>query len=1441
MRRWLRNSSVTQSLLKNSFPARNRVTISSFAHKQSNYKYAQSKAFSSSSFPQAPTKRSIEIFNPGSQTTIQDYPGRVGLWRVGVPPSGPMDNFAFRLGNALVGNSPSAAGLEFAFVGPTLKFNQKTTIALTGAEMVAELDGVQVEWWKAIEIEAGSTLAISSLKEGAPGIRTYLAFSGGLHAPDYLGSKSTFPSGNLGGTKGRPLAQGDVLYLEDKVGKAALTELPPEYIPAYSTQWEISVLPGPQAAPEYLTLQGYDTFFTKPWRVSNLASRLGVRLEGGHKPEWARTDGGEGGTHPSNLHDNGYPIGGINFSGDHPIILGPDGPSLGGFVCPSTIPQGELWKVGQLKPGDLVTFKKSSWKEATATNERIQALLDKISGCSTKKTSVTAAPYIKGEIKLPKNIGNESLIENIAPSSSSPGAQYRLSGDNFVLIEYGEPVLDLNLRARIHTLETALRSQKITGLVDTIPGVRSLLVQYDNSTLPLSELMKILLYTEESLEVPSKFKSRVVNLPLAFKERWTAQAIKRYMREVRSEATYLPDNVEFIRRINGLNSIDDVRNIVTSAEYMVLGLGDVYLGAPCAVPVDPRKRLTVPKYNPARSFTPEGAVGIGGTYMCIYPMGSPGGYQLVGRTLPIWNTNGDLPNFSPEKPWLLDMFDRVKFHEVEEKELEHQRECFKKGEVKVDIQEEEFDFVKYNEFVSSISGEVDAFKEKRAKFVAEEIAKENAITAKMEEQNNKKVRIATYLADLAVNGPHHGGSGPEPSTIQPIIPKPTHGVPAGKANSQEKPPRGLKQVFDEEGPEAFAKAVRNHKGLLLTDTTWRDAHQSLLATRVRTKDLLAIAPATSHVLHNAYSLECWGGATFDVALRFLHECPWERLSRLREAVPNIPFQMLLRGANAVGYTSYPDNVVYDFCKKAKDTGMDVFRIFDSLNYMENMRLGIDAVGTAGGIVEAAICYTGDVSSPHETKYTLDYYMNMAKELVAAGIHVLSIKDMAGLLKPKAAELLIGSLRREYPDLPIHVHCHDTANTGVATYLECAKAGADAVDCAIDAICGLTSQPAMGAVVHSLLRTPLDTGIDPVEMQHLTTYWEGARATYGPFESGQKSAGSDVYVNEIPGGQYTNLQFQASSLGMADQWSKIKDSYSQANQVLGNIIKVTPSSKVVGDLAQFMVANNLDKNSVVERADTLDFPESVIDFLQGHLGQPYGGFPEPFRSRAIKNRPRVDGRPGASMKPIDFDKVHKELEAKWGHVSELDLSSYLQYPKVFDTYRERQGKYGEVTHLPTRQFFHPMQEGEEVSFIPTVGANPITAKLVSVSKEPNVDGNHEVHFLLGNKDEVVEIKPKKDGQTPFIFQDVSKGKAAAPVAEREKAIKGLDSHVGSPMPGEVVGVLADKGTAVKKGDVLVVLSAMKMETSVTAPKDGVVKRIVSKSDMVSPGDLLVEIE
>ena len=641
------------------------------------------------------------------------------------------------------------------------------------------------------------------------------------------------------------------------------------------------------------------------------------------------------------------------------------------------------------------------------------------------------------------------------------------------------------------------------------------------------------------------------------------------------------------------------------------------------------------------------------------------------------------------------------------------------------------------------------------------------------------------------------------------------------------PPAGWRNILVAEGPEAFARAVRTHAHPLITDTTWRDAHQSLLATRIRTADLNNIAAVSAHHLAKCFSLESWGGATFDVCQRFLRESPWGRLKRLREVVPNIPFQMLLRGANAVGYTSYPDNVVYAFVKQAKEAGVDIFRVFDSLNYIPNLELGIKAIHQAGGVVEATICYSGNVLKP-DCKYDVPYYLKKVEELVELKIHILCLKDMAGLLKPRAATELIGAIRAAFPDLPIHVHTHDTAGTGVATYLAAVEAGADIVDCATDALSGMTSQPSMGAVVNALADMPIGTELKPELLAPLNDYWEETRKLYRPFESTNlRSGNSDVYQHEMPGGQYTNLQFQAQSLGLAGRWPAIKKAYAEANLLCGDIIKVTPSSKVVGDFAQFMVANELDAAQVLEKASTLDFPESVISFFQGALGQPEGGFPKQLRSEIIRQRPEINERPGASMPPFDFEAAEAALRKQHPDlvIHEEDLVSYSLYPKVTLEFLQFRHQYGDLLWLPTHQYLRPLEVGQEINV--SLGfAEESSTKIKLLSIGGLVDQHREVFWDVDGKPQRLLV-----------------ANAESNTEEAEDRPKSTDEpgSIGSPMGGLVVKLCADVGDTVKAGDPVVVLSAMKMEMVISSPVDGVVHSFATPpQSTVSGGDLLVTI-
>ncbi|KAL7736714.1 hypothetical protein ACLKA6_015573 [Drosophila palustris] len=699
---------------------------------------------------------------------------------------------------------------------------------------------------------------------------------------------------------------------------------------------------------------------------------------------------------------------------------------------------------------------------------------------------------------------------------------------------------------------------------------------------------------------------------------------------------------------------------------------------------------------------------------------------------------------------------------------------------------------------------------------------------------NRAQKLLNYLGEVLVNGPQTPlATTLKPAEVNPHVPTiPLDLSPEalereknGEAKVTE-PPQGLRDIIVREGPEAFAKEVRSRKNLMLMDTTFRDAHQSLLATRVRTHDLLKISPYVAHKFNNLYSLENWGGATFDVALRFLHECPWERLEEMRKRIPNIPFQMLLRGANAVGYTSYPDNVVYKFCELAVQTGMDIFRVFDSLNYLPNLIIGMEAAGKAGGVVEAAISYTGDVSDPKRTKYDLKYYTNLADELVKAGTHVLCIKDMAGLLKPEAARLLITAIRDKHPDLPIHVHTHDTSGAGVASMLACAQAGADVVDVAVDSMSGMTSQPSMGAMVASLQGTPLDTNLDLRDVSEYSAYWEQTRTLYGPFEctTTMRSGNADVYLNEIPGGQYTNLQFQAFSLGLGDFFEDVKKAYREANLLLGDIIKVTPSSKVVGDLAQFMVQNHLTSDQVLERAEELSFPKSVLEYLQGYIGIPYGGFPEPLRARVLKDMPRIEGRPGAKMEPLDFDKLKAELKESHANVTDRDVVSAALYPQVTNEYLHYREKYGPVDKLDTRMFLTGPKVGEEFEVTLERGKT-LSMKALAMAADLKANGNREVFFELNGQLRSVHIPDKE---------------AMKEIRVHPKANKTLKSEVGAPMPGDVIDIRVNVGDRVEKGHALVVLSAMKMEMVVQSPISGVVKKLEITKGMKLEGDDLIMI-
>ncbi|KAK4943124.1 pyruvate carboxylase [Elasticomyces elasticus] len=689
---------------------------------------------------------------------------------------------------------------------------------------------------------------------------------------------------------------------------------------------------------------------------------------------------------------------------------------------------------------------------------------------------------------------------------------------------------------------------------------------------------------------------------------------------------------------------------------------------------------------------------------------------------------------------------------------------------------------------------------------------------------NRAQKLLAYLGDLAVNGSQIKGQIGEPKFKGDIIMPVLTDSDGKKVDISSPCEKGWRKIIVEQGPEAFAKAVRANKGCLVMDTTWRDAHQSLLATRVRTVDLLNIAKETSHALSNAWALECWGGATFDVAMRFLYEDPWDRLKKMRKLVPNIPFQMLLRGANGVAYSSLPDNAIYHFCDQAKKNGVDIFRVFDALNDTDQLEVGIKAVLKAGGVAEGTICYSGDMLNPHK-KYNLKYYMSLVEKIVNMGAHVLGIKDMAGVLKPRAATLLVGEIRAKYPDLPIHVHTHDSAGTGVASMVACAQAGADAVDAATDSMSGMTSQPSIGAVLASLEGSEFDPGLDGHLVRSLDTYWAQLRLLYSPFEAGLTGPDPEVYEHEIPGGQLTNLIFQASQQGLGAQWAQTKKAYEQANDILGDIVKVTPTSKVVGDLAQFMVSNNLSYDDVLKKADQLDFPSSVLEFFEGLMGQPYGGFPEPLRTQALRDRRKMDKRPGLYLEPMDFDAIRNTLKEKFGGASETDVASYAMYPKVFEDYKKWTQKYGDLSVLPTKYFLAKPEIGEEFH-VELERGKVLILKLLAVGPLSEQTGQREVFYEMNGEVRQVGVEDMH---------------AAVENTSRPKADGGDSSQVGAPMSGVVVELRVHDGSEVKKGDPIAVLSAMKMEMVISAPHSGKIGSLgVKEGDSVDGQDLVCKI-
>lgn len=657
----------------------------------------------------------IEVLEAGVQTSVQDYPARLGYWDVGVPPSGPMDSLALRTANLLLGNQEGTAGLECTMSGPMLKFYTESMVCVTGAPMPVLVDDVAMPMWTAFSVPAGSILKLGRMTSGC---RSYLAVSGGINVPDYLGSKSTFTLGQFGGHAGRNLRLGDMLPIKawsavDHSKDISKIELPLELQPSYSNHWEIGVLYGPHGAPDFFTPADIQMFFSTDWEIHYNSSRTGVRLIG-PKPEWARTDGGEAGLHPSNIHDNAYAIGAIDFTGDMPVILGPDGPSLGGFVCPAVVVKAELWKLGQLRPGDTVRFIPISQLQTDVLEDKQNQAL--VSLTEPLHAALTAEPETL----------KSAVLCTYSGQDDAPDVIYRPAGDNYLLVEYGPLVLDLNLRFRVHALMQWLYDQKETqnllGVIDLTPGIRSLQVHYDAAVLPQAELLALLKRAESELPAIDEMvvPSRIVWLPLAWDDSQTRLAIDKYMQSVRPDAPWCPSNIEFIRRMNGLDSIEDVKKIVFDASYLVMGLGDVYLGAPVATPLDPRHRLVTTKYNPARTWTPENAVGIGGAYMCVYGMEGPGGYQFVGRTIQMWNRFRETPEFVSGKPWLLRFFDQIRFYEVSEEELLDMRREFAAGRLRVKIEEGELSLRGYNNFLTENSDSIATFKQtQQASFDAE--------------------------------------------------------------------------------------------------------------------------------------------------------------------------------------------------------------------------------------------------------------------------------------------------------------------------------------------------------------------------------------------------------------------------------------------------------------------------------------------------------------------------------------------------------------------------------------------------------------------------------------------------------------------------------------------------------------------------------------------------
>ena len=683
-------------------------------------------------------------------------------------------------------------------------------------------------------------------------------------------------------------------------------------------------------------------------------------------------------------------------------------------------------------------------------------------------------------------------------------------------------------------------------------------------------------------------------------------------------------------------------------------------------------------------------------------------------------------------------------------------------------------------------------------------------------RRDRGTKVLTYIADITVNGHPETTDRPAPAADLRDPKPPVHG---------DQLAYGTRNLLEQKGPQAVADWMLKQRQLLITDTTMRDGHQSLLATRMRSIDMIKVAPAYAANLPELFSVECWGGATFDVAYRFLQECPWQRLRDLRAAMPNVMTQMLLRASNGVGYTNYPDNVVQSFVAEAAK-GIDVFRVFDSLNWVENMRVAMDAVIEADKVCEGTICYTGDILNPDRAKYDLNYYVKMGRDLRDAGAHVLGLKDMAGLLKPAAARVLVKALKEEV-GLPIHFHTHDTSGIAASTILAAADAGVDAVDVAMDAFAGSTSQPCLGSVVEALRHTDRDTGLNIEKVREISDYWEQVRAHYAAFESGTSAPASEVYLHEMPGGQFTNLKAQARSMGLEERWHEVAQTYADVNQMFGDIVKVTPSSKVVGDMALMMVAQGLKRADVENPETDVAFPDSVVDMMRGNLGQPHGGFPKAIVAKILKGEAPNTDRPGAHLSPVDLEKTRADLSHQLEGVSidDEDLNGYLMYPKVFLDYMGRHRAYGPVRTLPTKTFFYGMEPGDEISVEIDPGKT-LEIRLQAVG-ETTEDGDVKVFFELNGQPRVIRVPNR-----------LVKSQTAA----KPKAEQGNLNHIGAPMPGVIASTAVSVGQQVHAGDLLLTIEAMKMETGLHAERDAVVKAVyVAPGAQIDAKDLLIELE